>query len=142
MLFAMDWNARTVLPLVLASVVAGGAAAAAVTPPPTLTAPMEAPTLTPPSVPQPEVFAPVRPSRVLSLPTMRAPVISVPPPVPAPPASVATYSGPGLVSGAAGFPRTIMIPGSAVPGTLFDNGNGTGTIMVPGAMPQVVPAPR
>jgi hypothetical protein len=36
----------------------------------------------------------------------------------------------------------VTIPGSAVPGTLINNGNGTSTIMVPGSPSEVVPTPR
>jgi len=36
----------------------------------------------------------------------------------------------------------IMIPGSAVPGTVINNGNGTSSIMIPGSASEVVPTPR
>jgi len=73
-------------------------------------------------------------------PGFQAPMMA-PPPVTAPP-SIATSRGSGLVSGTAGSPRSVMIPGSPVPGMLMDNGNGTSSIMVPGATTQVVPTPR
>jgi hypothetical protein len=36
----------------------------------------------------------------------------------------------------------VMIPGSAVPGTMLNNGNGTSTVIIPGGPSQVVPTPR
>lgn len=69
------------------------------------------------------------------------PVVAPPPPITAP-SSVPTSRGAGLVSGAPNAPQSVMIPGSPVPGTMFNNGNGTSTIMVPGAAPEVVPTPR
>jgi len=59
-----------------------------------------------------------------------------------PPASVATPRGPAMVTGTVGAGQTIMIPGSAAPGMLMNNGNGTSTILIPGSVPQVVPTPR
>jgi hypothetical protein len=47
-----------------------------------------------------------------------------------------------LVTGSSGGGESVMIPGSAVPGTLMNNGNGTSTMIVPGGPPQVVPTPR
>jgi hypothetical protein len=73
-------------------------------------------------------------------PGFQAP-ITAPPPI-TPPASIGTSRGSGLVSGSAGSPRSVMIPGSPVPGMLLDNGNGTSSIMVPGGTTQVVPTPR
>jgi hypothetical protein len=74
------------------------------------------------------------------------PIGAAPPPVVAPSAmatsSVTTSRGPGLVTGTAGSPQMIMIPGSAVPGMLLNNGNGTSTVMTPGGVSQVVPTPR
>ena len=60
----------------------------------------------------------------------------------APSSSVGTSRGPGLVTGSPGSPQTVMTPGSAVPGTMMNNGNGTSSIMTPGAPSQVVPTPR
>ena len=65
--------------------------------------------------------------------------IRTPPPVVAPPARP---SGPPPVTGLPMGPQTIVIPGSPVPGTLYDNGNGTSTVVVPGGPSQVVPTPR
>jgi len=75
-----------------------------------------------------------------------------PPPVVAPPATpspgiaatpgVTTSHGAGLVTGNPGSPQMVTIPGSAVPGTMINNGNGTSTIMVPGSPSEVVPSPR
>jgi hypothetical protein len=36
----------------------------------------------------------------------------------------------------------VTIPGSAVPGMLINNGNGTSSIAIPGAPSEVVPTPR
>jgi hypothetical protein len=55
---------------------------------------------------------------------------------------VTTSRGAGLVTGNPGSPQMVTIPGSAVPGTLINNGNGTSTIMVPGSPSEVVPTPR
>jgi hypothetical protein len=54
---------------------------------------------------------------------------------------VLTQSGPGLASGPAGS-RSVIVPGSAMPGLLMNNGNGTSSLMVPGAPSQLVPTPR
>jgi hypothetical protein len=35
-----------------------------------------------------------------------------------------------------------MIPGSPIPGTVFNNGNGTSSIMIPGSASELVPTPR
>ena len=67
--------------------------------------------------------------------------IPPPPPVVAP-SSVTPSQGPALVTGTSGASQTIMIPGSPLPGTVFDNGNGTSTVIVPGGASQVVPTPR
>jgi hypothetical protein len=67
--------------------------------------------------------------------------VAAPSLVQAPP-SVSTSRGAGLVSGSASGPQTITIPGSAIPGTLFNNGNGTSSIMIPGSPSEVVPTPR
>jgi hypothetical protein len=67
--------------------------------------------------------------------------IAPPSPVLAPP-SVSTSRGAGLVSGSASGPQTITVPGSPIPGTLFNNGNGTSSIMIPGSPSEVVPTPR
>lgn len=55
---------------------------------------------------------------------------------------VTTSRGAGLVTGGPGAPQMIMIPGSAVPGMMLNNGNGTSSIMVPGGATEVVPTPR
>ena len=68
---------------------------------------------------------------------------TIPPPPPVvPPSNGTTSRGPALVTGAPGAPQTIMIPGSPVPGTVFDNGNGTSSVMVPGGGSQLIPTPR
>ncbi len=72
-------------------------------------------------------------------PMMAPPILA--PPISAP-SSVTTSRGAGLVSGNGGTARTIMIPGSPVPGMMIDNGNGTSSIMVPGGPSQLVPTPR
>jgi len=64
-----------------------------------------------------------------------------PPPVLAP-SDAANPRGPNLVTGTPGARQTIVIPGSPVPGTLYDNGNGTTTVLVPGGASQVIPTPR
>ena len=56
--------------------------------------------------------------------------------------SIGTSRGSGLVSGTAGSPQTVIVPGSSIPGMLLNNGNGTSTIMVPGSPSEVVPTPR
>jgi hypothetical protein len=61
---------------------------------------------------------------------------------PPPPSSAATSRGPGLVSGAAGSPQTILVPGYPIPGMLLNNGNGSSTVMVPGSVPRVILTPR
>ena len=75
-----------------------------------------------------------------------------PPPAVAPPATqtpsitttpgITTSRGTGLVTGNPGSPQMITLPGSAVPGMLINNGNGTSTIMIPGSSSEVVPTPR
>jgi hypothetical protein len=59
-----------------------------------------------------------------------------------PSSTVTTSRGPAVVTGSPGQEQSVMIPGSAVPGTLMNNGNGTSTVIVPGSIPQVVPTPR
>lgn len=80
--------------------------------------------------------------------TLLAP-LPTPPPVLAPPltppgpaSTVTTARGPALVTGNPAAPRSVLIPGSPVPGTMFDNGNGTSTVVIPGGGSQVVPTPR
>jgi hypothetical protein len=67
---------------------------------------------------------------------------TTPPPPVRPPSSATTSRGPGLVSGAAGSPQTILVPGYPIPGMLLNNGNGSSTVMVPGNVPQVILTPR
>lgn len=67
--------------------------------------------------------------------------IPPPPPVVAPPSGPAV-SGSAPVTVAPAMPRSVVIPGSPVPGTLYDNGNGTSTVVVPGGGSQVIPTPR
>jgi hypothetical protein len=55
---------------------------------------------------------------------------------------VFTPSGPVVVTGNFGSVETTTLPGSAGTGFLENNGNGVGTLIVPGGLPQVVPAPR
>jgi|SRR5271165_4240692 len=77
--------------------------------------------------------------------------LAPPPPVVAPsglaspglaPLNTPGSRSPALVTGTSAAPRTIVIPGSPVPGTLLDNGNGTSTVLVPGGASQVIPTPR
>jgi hypothetical protein len=74
------------------------------------------------------------------------PAVVAPPATPTPSITtrpgVSTSRGVGLVTGSPGSPQMVTIPGSAVPGTLINNGNGTSTIMVPGSASEVVPTPR
>jgi hypothetical protein len=63
------------------------------------------------------------------------------PPAPVP-TIAATPRGPGIVSGSSGPTQSVMVPGSAVPGTLMNNGNGTTTVMIPGSPSEVIPTPR
>jgi hypothetical protein len=74
------------------------------------------------------------------------PAVVAPPATPTPSITttpgVSTSRGAGLVAGNPGSPQMVTIPGSAVPGTLINNGNGTSTIMVPGSASEVVPTPR
>jgi hypothetical protein len=58
------------------------------------------------------------------------------------PSSITASRGPGLVTGTAGSPESVVMPGSPVNGTLMNNGNGTSTMMVPGQTSGVVPTPR
>jgi hypothetical protein len=79
------------------------------------------------------------------IPPAGRPVVA-PPVTPAPSIAgapgITTSRGAGLVTGTPGSPQTVTIPGSAVPGTLINNGNGTSTIMVPGSPSELVPTPR
>jgi hypothetical protein len=71
--------------------------------------------------------------------------VSSPAGTPLPQAAVSgvlTSRGPALVGGGPGLAPSVMVPGPGAPGTLINNGNGTGWILVPGAAPQAVPAPR
>lgn len=74
------------------------------------------------------------------------PMVVAPPPTSAPsivpPSGVTTSRGAALVTGNPGSPQMVIIPGSPVPGTMINNGNGTSTIMVPGSPSEVVPTPR
>jgi len=75
------------------------------------------------------------PPQVVAPPATPTPSITIAP-------GVSTSRGAGLVTGNPGSPQMVTIPGSAVPGTLINNGNGTSTIMVPGSPSEVVPTPR
>jgi hypothetical protein len=75
------------------------------------------------------------PQAVFTPPAALSPSVS-------PSAGVSTSRGAGLVTGSPGSPQMVTIPGSAVPGMLLNNGNGTSTIMVPGGPSEVVPTPR
>jgi hypothetical protein len=78
--------------------------------------------------------------------------VTAPPPIVAPPATatpniatapgITTSRGAGLLTGTPGSPQMVTIPGSAVPGMLINNGNGTSSIMVPGGPSELVPTPR
>ncbi len=70
------------------------------------------------------------------------PVLAIAQVAPPPAFNVPTARGQGLVTGGAGRAEGVMIPGSPVPGTVMNNGNGTSSIMVPGAPSQLVPTPR
>ena len=76
--------------------------------------------------------------------TMAPPPAVVAAPIPSitPTPGVTTSRGAGLVTGSPGSPQMVTIPGSAVPGMLINNGNGTSTIMIPGSTSEVVPNPR
>ena len=75
-------------------------------------------------------------------PGFQSPALPLPGPSIAASPGIATSRGSGLVSGGTGSPRSVMIPGSPVPGMLLNNGNGTSTIMIPGSPSEVVPTPR
>jgi hypothetical protein len=53
-----------------------------------------------------------------------------------------TSRGPAYVTGGIGSTQTTTVPGTAGQGLLMNNGNGTSTFVVPGALPQVVATPR
>lgn len=53
-----------------------------------------------------------------------------------------TPRGPAFVTGNLGSMETTTLPGSAAPGYLMNNNNGTSTLIAPGGLPQVVPTPR
>jgi hypothetical protein len=50
--------------------------------------------------------------------------------------------GSGIVTGSIGSMATTTLPGSGGQGLLMNNGNGTGTLVVPGGVPQIVTTPR
>jgi len=56
--------------------------------------------------------------------------------------SVFTPRGPAIVTGNIGSMETTTLPGSAAPGLIMNNGNGTSTLIVPGGTPQVFATPR
>lgn len=56
--------------------------------------------------------------------------------------SFETSRGPAFVTGNFGTVQTTTIPGSGAQGLLMNNGNGTSTLLAPGALPQVVATPR
>lgn len=56
--------------------------------------------------------------------------------------SFETSRGPAYVTGNFGSVQTTTIPGSGSQGMLMNNGNGTSTLLAPGALPQVVATPR
>jgi hypothetical protein len=56
--------------------------------------------------------------------------------------SFTTMDGPGMVTGQVGNMATTTLPGVAGQGLLMNNGNGTSTLIVPGAMSQVITTPR
>jgi hypothetical protein len=57
------------------------------------------------------------------------------------PRTATTSGGSGLLTGNGNNPN-VMIPGSPVPGTLYNNGNGTSSVIIPGAPSEVIPTPR
>lgn len=67
-------------------------------------------------------------------------VVAPPPPVLAP--SAPASHAPAPIVGAPNAPQTTIIPGSPIPGTVYDNGNGTSTVVIPGGGSQVIPTPR
>jgi hypothetical protein len=56
--------------------------------------------------------------------------------------SFETSRGPAFVTGSFGSVQTTTIPGSGAQGMLMSNGNGTSTLLAPGALPQVVLTPK
>lgn len=56
--------------------------------------------------------------------------------------TVLTPRGPAFVTGQIGSFATITLPGSGGQGLLINNANGTGTLFVPGSVPQTVITPR
>jgi hypothetical protein len=55
--------------------------------------------------------------------------------------SFETSRGPAFITGNFGSVQTTTIPGSGAQGLLMSNGNGTSTLLAPGALPQVVATP-
>ncbi|HTI80690.1 MAG TPA: hypothetical protein VL614_09620 [Acetobacteraceae bacterium] len=53
-----------------------------------------------------------------------------------------TARGPAYVTGNFGSLQTTTLPGTGSEGFLENNGNGTSTLLAPGASPQVVATPR
>jgi hypothetical protein len=56
--------------------------------------------------------------------------------------SFLTFGGPAFITGQTGSFATTTLPGSAGQGLLFNNGNGTSTLVMPGGVPQTVPTAR
>ncbi len=53
-----------------------------------------------------------------------------------------TQRGPALVTGTLGSVEATTMPGIAGQGLLFNNGNGTSTLIMPGGSAQTVPTPK
>ena len=56
--------------------------------------------------------------------------------------SFETSRGPAFITGNFGTVQTTTIPGSGAQGMLLSHGNGTSTMLAPGALPQVVVTPK
>jgi hypothetical protein len=63
-------------------------------------------------------------------------------PAVAAPHSFETFRGPAYITGQFGSMQTTTIPGSPSQGLLMNNGDGTSTLLSPGALPEVVATPR
>jgi hypothetical protein len=56
--------------------------------------------------------------------------------------SIGTSPGPAFITGSVGSMATTTIPGRGGQGLPMSNGNGTGTLFVPGGVPQVAATPK
>jgi hypothetical protein len=87
------------------------------------------------------VFVAMTVAAVAQMPSTPPPRMAPPPQI-VTPSSIPTSRGAGIVTGAPGSPQSVMIPGSAIPGTVVNNGNGTSSVIVPGSPSELVPTPR